>query len=103
MLVYFGSKIRSMQQVVIQRLYKDKYSTEMSIDDYISHVALGLQLIKTTLLGQSEHVCKAINLALEFNIELMATYIMIDNDTIESQQEQFFPSYFHVKALRKFN
>jgi hypothetical protein len=92
-----------MQQVVIQRLYSDKYSTEMNIDEYISQVALGLQLIKTTLMGQSEYVCNAINLALEFNIELMAAYILTDNEIIESQQEQFFPSYFHSQALRKLN
>jgi hypothetical protein len=92
-----------MQQALIQRLYREKYQSEMNIDDYISQLALGLQLIKTTLIGSDEYKGKAINLALEFNIELMASFILAEDELNDMKPDLFFPSYFHSKALANWN
>ena len=90
---YFGDKITNMQQIIVNKLYAEKYQSEMNIDDYISQVALGLQLIRTTLIGSDEYKCKAIHLALEFNIELMASYILADDEVYNYKYEPFFENY----------
>lgn len=67
-----------MQQELIQKIHNQKYQNQLSLDDYIGQVALGLQLITTSGLNcKNSSENKAVNLALEYNMELMVNYLSI--------------------------
>lgn len=67
-----------MKEEIVRKLYQQKYSDQYTFDDYQNNVSLGLQIIKTSdVNNQDANACKAINLALEYNIELMVTYLAL--------------------------
>ena len=63
-----------MEQEVLQKLYAQGYQSSMTFDAYLSEVSLGLQLIKSSTLNPEMGSHRAINLALEYNLELMLNY-----------------------------
>jgi hypothetical protein len=48
----------------------------MEFDDYLREVSLGLQLIKTTGVDEKHANTGAVNLALEYNMELMLEHLV---------------------------
>jgi hypothetical protein len=63
-----------MEQEVLQRLYDQSYRSSMTFDAYLSEVSLGLQLIKSSTLNPALGSNRSINMALEYNLELMLNY-----------------------------
>ena len=49
----------------------------MNFDDYLSEVSLGLQLIKNDGVENRPTNAKAVNLALEYNMELMIEQLQL--------------------------
>lgn len=64
-----------MQEDIVQRIHEKKYLAVMTLQDYTKRVKLGLQLIRTSgLYAKDRNGSKAINLALEYNKELMKNF-----------------------------
>jgi hypothetical protein len=66
-----------MQQEVLRRIYSDKYQYKMELDEYIGKVSIGLQLIEKSGLDAANNNRDAVNLALEYNTELMFETLMM--------------------------
>jgi len=63
-----------MNQELVQKIHEEKYLEQMSYDDYMTTVKNGLEVISTTGINNAENG-HAVNLALEYNIELMTSLL----------------------------
>jgi hypothetical protein len=70
-LLIFENTNETMQQEVLRKIYSDKYEYTMDLDEYIGKVSIGLQLIEKSGLDAAINNRDAVNLALEYNMELM--------------------------------
>jgi hypothetical protein len=67
-----------MQQDIVEKLHQEKYQT-MSLQEYTKVVTHGLKLIRNSgLFAKDSFSSKAINLALEYNMELMVKFLGAD-------------------------
>ena len=65
-----------MKHELAQKIHEQKYQESMSIDEYNQSLDQGFDLIKTTGLQQATgQNSQAVNLALEYNLELMVSYL----------------------------
>jgi hypothetical protein len=68
-----------MQQDIVEKIHQEKYQAVMSLQDYTRVVAQGLNLIRNSGLFAKDSVSsKAINLALEYNMELMVKFLGVN-------------------------
>ena len=65
-----------MKQEVLLRVHSDKYQYQMSYEDYVRKVTLGLQQINKLGVEGKHNDQQAVNLALEYNMELMFDTLM---------------------------
>ena len=66
-----------MEQQVLQKIHSTNYQSKMNFDEYLSEVSLGLQLIKNDGVENRHTNAKAVNLALEYNMELMIEQLQL--------------------------
>ena len=66
-----------MEQQVLQKIHSTNYQSKMNFDEYLSEVSLGLQLIKNDGVENRPTNAKAVNLALEYNMELMIEQLQL--------------------------
>ena len=65
-----------MKHELAQKIHEQKYQECMSIDEYNESLDQGFDLIKATGLQQATgQNSQAVNLALEYNLELMVSYL----------------------------
>ena len=68
-----------MQQEIVEKLHHEKYESIMSLQEYTKVVTHGLKLIRNSgLFAKDSFSSKAINLALEYNMELMVKFLGVD-------------------------
>jgi hypothetical protein len=65
-----------MNKELVMELHKQKYQDKMSVEDYAQSLDLGFELIRTSGVNTTDDKNRAaINLALEYNMELMVNYL----------------------------
>ncbi len=65
-----------MQQEVLHKIHSENYESSINFDDYIQEVSLGLQLINNDGLDAATTNPRAVNMALEYNMELMMEQLL---------------------------
>ena len=67
-----------MQQELVQKIHEQKYQAQMSFEEYSNTLNEGFDLIRTSGLGSADSKSRhAVNLALEYNMELMVNYLSV--------------------------
>ena len=65
-----------MKQELAHSIYEQKYQDRMSIEEYSQTLDQGFDLIRTAGLQHApEQNSQAVNFALEYNIELMVSFL----------------------------
>jgi hypothetical protein len=76
--LYFATKKHIMQQELAVKIHEAKYRELMPLQDYLTKLTHGLQLIRTSgIFAKDLNSSKAINLALEYNMELMVNFLSV--------------------------
>lgn len=65
-----------MQTELIKKIHEQKYHQTMTYDQYLDMLTRGLELMQSQGLYQKDiAVMESVNLALEYNMELMVNYL----------------------------
>ena len=84
-------KKQAMQQDIVEKLHSEKYQF-MSLQEYTKVVTHGLKLIRNSgLFAKDSFSSKAINLALEYNMELMVKFLGV-NKLVPSGDQPGIPA-----------
>ena len=68
-----------MNQEILQKLHEQKYQGKMSFEDYSNNLQSGLELISTDTSRKELQQISAMNLALEYNMEVMMDLLLRDD------------------------
>ncbi|HTM66359.1 MAG TPA: hypothetical protein VL093_08570 [Flavipsychrobacter sp.] len=68
-----------MNQEILQKLHEQKYQGKMSFEDYSNNLQSGLEIITTDTNKKELNQISSMNLALEYNMELMMDLLMRDD------------------------
>jgi hypothetical protein len=68
-----------MNQEILQKLHEQKYQGKMSFEDYSNNLQSGLEIITTDTNKKELNQISSMNLALEYNMELMMNILMRDD------------------------
>jgi hypothetical protein len=66
-----------MRHSIAKDLYKNKYQSELSLDEYYSYLKAGLDLLKQNdaARDQDTRIIKAINIALDYKLRILLSGI----------------------------
>jgi hypothetical protein len=66
-----------MRHSIAKDLYKNKYQSELSMDQYYAYLKTGLDLLKQndTARDQDTRIIKAINIALDYKLRILLSGI----------------------------
>ena len=61
-----------MKNTFAKKIYKNKYETDLSYDQFMAYLTKGLSLLRTSKPGNlNDNDIKAMNIAMEYNLELV--------------------------------
>jgi hypothetical protein len=68
-----------MNQEILQKLHEQKYEGKMSFEDYSNNLQSGLEMITADTNRKELNQISSMNLALEYNMELMMDLLLRDD------------------------
>jgi hypothetical protein len=68
-----------MNHEILQKLHSQKYQGQMSFEDYSNTLQSGLDMISTDINRKELGQISAMNLALEYNMEVMMDLLLSDD------------------------
>jgi hypothetical protein len=68
-----------MNQEILQKLHEQKYEGKMSFEDYSNNLQSGLEMITADTNRKELNQISSMNLALEYNMELMIDLLLRDD------------------------